>query len=76
MPQTVFRGHANGHAMNGYGGHGANGFAVHNGHVPFYPQNGHVSHGQPKSNGHASKFSFDAYLSTPRHCLRTYSGIN
>lgn len=53
MPQTVFRGHANGHAMNGYG---ANGFAMHNGHVPFYPQNGHVSHGQPKTNGHASEF--------------------
>lgn len=58
MPQTVFRGHANGHAMNGYGGHGANGFAMHNGHVPFYQQNGHVSHGQPKSNGHASKSPF------------------
>lgn len=59
MPQTVFRGHANGHAMNGYGGgHGANGFTMHNGHVPFYTQNGHVSHGQPKTNGHASKLRF------------------
>lgn len=60
MPQTVFRGHANGHAMNGYSGHGANGFAMHNGHVPFYTQNGHVSHGQPKSNGHAGEFTLPA----------------
>lgn len=58
MPQTIFRGHTNGHAVNGYGGgHGANGFTMHNGHVPFYTQNGHVNHGPPKTNGHASKCS-------------------